>query len=108
MKGNEIKINGFTTSAYAANTLIMNVSHNIYKSVSVKNTDGANGLKFIITAYFDKNEDTYDVLKSEFTLAFGALYNYVLNFDQIDHIKVELKDDVAGTHATYLVVFHVK
>ena len=108
MRGNEIKINGITTGDYADNTISINTSHKTFKSVSIKNTDGANGLKFVLTAYFDKNEDTYDVLKGEASWAAGELYNYVFNFDQYDHIKVTLKDDVANTPATYLIVFNVK
>ena len=108
MSWNAITSYGVTTDSYTDNTISMNVDRKTFKSVSVKNKHSSTGLKFVITAYYDKNEEAYDVLKSENTLAHGEIYNYGLNFEQFDHIKVTLKNAVAATRCDWLVVFNVR
>ena len=106
-KGSENTFHGVTTDSYSQNTIKTDVGFHDAKSVSVKNTDSTNGLLFKIVAYFDKAENAEKTLKSEETLAFGDIYNYMLDGTQMDHIKVFLKNAVSLTPATWLVVFNV-
>lgn len=100
--------NGVTTGAYTGNTLKMNVARREFKSISIKNTDSANGLHYKIIGYFDKNGEMEKTLKAEIILSAGSIYNLMVNQNQYDHVKVFIKDAVAATNATWLVHFNFR
>ena len=99
---------GISTGAYTGNTVKADCHRNNHKSVSVINTDSANGFLYKIVAYFDKAELSKKTLRSENTLAATESYNYALDGMQVDHIKVFVKDAVANTHADWSVVFNLR
>jgi len=106
MEAIQESFNGMTTGAYTDNTMSMSASRRKAKSISIKNTDSTNGLKFKFIGYFDKNSEMEKVLKSENTLVAGDIYNYNLVDTQYDHIDVLVKEAVSATRATWLVHFN--
>ena len=98
-----IRGNGVTTDSYDDNTQSIGTSRRNFKSISIKNTDAAAGLKFKMIGYFSKAEGSEDTsLKTEKTLAHGEIYNLIIGEIGYDHIKLFVKSDVAATPCTYL------
>lgn len=71
------------------------------KTLFLKNTHGTNDLKYKILTFAYKGGIEY-VEVSETTLAAGDVAQVVLNYSYAQ-IKVQVKDSVSGTHATYRI-----
>jgi hypothetical protein len=108
MKQIQESFNGVTTGSYTGNTISMSCRRREAKSISIKNTDSTNGLKFKIIGYFDKNSEMEKTLKSEETLAKGDIYNYNLVDTQYDHVDILIKEAVSATRATWLAHFNFR
>ena len=71
------------------------------KVIHLKNTDGANALKYKLLTYAYKDGNEYEEV-AETVLAAGDTAQFVLN-NVYAQVKVRVKSSVGGSHATFVL-----
>ena len=71
------------------------------KTIHLKNTHGANALKYKVFTYAHKDGNPYEEV-SETVLAAGDTAQVLLSYGYAQ-VKVQVKSSVGGAHATYVL-----
>lgn len=95
-------LTGATVNAYAA-ALDWGCLGFTKKTIHLKNTHGANALKYKLLTYVYKDGNEYEEV-SETVLAAGDIAQFVLN-NVYAQVKLQVKSSVGGNHATFAVDF---
>ena len=69
------------------------------KTIHLKNTDGANALKYKVLTYAHKDGNSYEEV-AETSLAAGDTAQILLEYGYAQ-VKVQVKSSVGNAHATY-------
>ena len=93
-------LTGITTNdyAYGLKWISLGISS---KNIHLKNTDGANALKYKVLTLAYHNGTEYEEV-SETVLAAGDMAQIILNHAYAC-VKVHVKSSVAGSHAAYQI-----
>lgn len=74
------------------------------KNIALKNTDGANALKYKVLTYAHAGGLPYEEV-AETALAIGVTAQIILQYAYAA-VKVQVKSSVGGSHATYQVDYN--
>lgn len=91
---------GTTTNSYA-DALDWSCIGYQHKNIQLKNTDGANALKYKVLTYAYEGGNEYEEV-AETVLAAGAVAQIILDYPYAQ-VKIQVKSSVGGSHATYEV-----
>lgn len=98
----EVALTGTTTNSYVA-ALTLDARSLARTTITVKNTDGANALKYKVEVRYSDyaNGDDYEVVpETEITAGDWAVDEWIYKRAMI---KISVKSSVADSHATYQI-----
>ncbi len=101
----DVNISGTTTNLPVDNTYTVVVATCAFDSgpyACIKNTGGANALKYVLTGYFDSGESMSEVIQVSTPVALGAT-DFVQVLKRYHHIKWEIDANLDGSQTTFEV-----
>ncbi len=93
-------VNDPAENTYTAGTGMLAFDAGPY--LCIKNTGGANALKYVLTGYYDRQESMSEAIQASTPVAFGAT-DFVQITKRYHHVKWEIDSNVDGNHTTFQI-----